>query len=157
MGGPALLVWCNIQYGRMPPAHTHELLAQPYCGYFFGYVFARVNIPPNTVLIPPRCPVLSLLRFLAETKRLSVVSCSVAPTRDAVRFFVCPGWGGRVYMNVAHTHTHTPQGAALLYNNFMKDFLAKSNGVNPIPGETKVEVRGYRKSCARDACLLACF
>lgn len=34
---------------------------------------------------------------------------------------------------------HT-QGAALLYNNFMKDFLAKSNA-NPIPAEGKVEVR----------------
>eukprot|EP00752_Nemacystus_decipiens_P011086 g9850.t1 len=30
------------------------------------------------------------------------------------------------------------QGAALLYNNFMKDFLAKSDA-NPIPAEGKVE------------------
>lgn len=37
------------------------------------------------------------------------------------------------------------QGAALLYNNFMKDFLAKSNA-NPIPAEGKVEVR--RKSAS---------
>ncbi|CAM9895648.1 unnamed protein product [Pylaiella littoralis] len=31
------------------------------------------------------------------------------------------------------------QGAALLYNNFMKEILANSDGVNAIPGETKVE------------------
>ncbi|CAB1113991.1 unnamed protein product [Ectocarpus sp. CCAP 1310/34] len=31
------------------------------------------------------------------------------------------------------------RGAALLYNSFMKDFLASNNAANPIPAEGKVE------------------
>lgn len=57
--------------------------------------------------------------------------CSVAQTCNAIAMCLARG-------DLCTPHT---QGAALLYNSFMKDFLANSDGVNAIPGETKVEVR----------------
>ena len=50
-------------------------------------------------------------------------------------------------LHVSHNPFHVClQGAALLYNNFMKDFLADTSAAR-IPSEGKVEVRAAR-SCA---------
>lgn len=78
-------------------------------------------------------------------RRVFALTCLViAPSRVLMFLFLCARVCVSVRACVDTWHgmniTHDTQGAALLYTNFMKDFLAKSDA-NPIPAEGKVEVR----------------